>query len=228
MSDNEMIMYAPQQTQLTAKRKNYNVTIGTYQCELVRDVDFGLVPKAKVPSLWKSGAEKILLGYGLYYDTIISDSHKDYEKGFFYYEVIARAYDQNGNIVRTGVGCCNTSESGFGMAGAFNSANNALKKAKKRAVVDLALTLGSLSNCFTQDMEDMNNEQRASELLRDNDAITPKQVKRIFAIASTNEITVEEAKKLLASWGFASTKDITQAQYDEVCRKLEEYGKSKE
>lgn len=225
MSD--ITLYQPQQTSLTAKRKNYAVEIGNYKCELVRDVDFGLVPKAKVPSLWKSGAEKILLGYGLYYDTVISDSHKDYDKGFFYYEVIARAYDQNGKIVRTGVGCCNTSESGFGMAGAFNSANNALKKAKKRAVVDLALTLGSLSNCFTQDMEDMNNEQRANELMRDNDPITAKQVKRIFAIASTNEITVEEAKKLLASWGFASTKDITQAQYDDVCAKLEAYGKAK-
>lgn len=227
MENNQVTLYQPKQTNLTAKRKNYAVEIGSYTCELVRDVDFGLVPKAKVPSLWKSGAEKILLGYGLYYDTVISDSHKDYDKGFFYYEVIARAYDQNGKIVRTGVGCCNTSESGFGMAGAFNSANNALKKAKKRAVVDLALTLGSLSNCFTQDMEDMNNEQRANELMRDNDPITAKQVKRIFAIASTNEITVEEAKKLLASWGFASTKDITQAQYDDVCAKLEAYGKAK-
>lgn len=220
---NEMIIYETPKTEIQLKRNNYNVQIGDYNCQLVRDVDFGKVPKAKTPSLWKSGAEKILLGYGLYYDTIITDSYKDYQKGLFYYEVKAVAYDQEGRIVRTGVGCCNTSESGFGMAGAFNSANNALKKAKKRAVVDLALTLGSLSNCFTQDLDDDNNEQRAKELLSDNDPITSKQAKRIFAIASNNEITTEKAKQLLAEWGYSSTKDITQKDYDEVCERLEKY-----
>lgn len=222
---NEMIIYETPKTEIQLKRNNYNVTIGSYECQLVRDVDFGKVPKAKTPSLWKSGAEKILLGYGLYYDTIITDSYKDYQKGLFYYEVKAVAYDQEGRIVRTGVGCCNTQESGFGMAGAFNSANNALKKAKKRAVVDLALTLGSLSNCFTQDLDDDNNEQRAKELLSDNDPITTKQAKRIFAIASNNEITAEKAKMLLAEWGFTSTRDITQKDYDSICEKLENYGK---
>jgi hypothetical protein len=220
---NEMIIYETPKTEIQLKRNNYNVQIGDYNCQLVRDVDFGKVPKAKTPSLWKSGAEKILLGYGLYYDTIITDSYKDYQKGLFYYEVKAVAYDQEGRIVRTGVGCCNTQESGFGMAGAFNSANNALKKAKKRAVVDLALTLGSLSNCFTQDLDDDNNEQRAKELLSDNDPITSKQAKRIFAIASNNEITTEKAKQLLAEWGYSSTKDITQKDYDEVCERLEKY-----
>ena len=223
--ENEMIVYNAPITEIKAKRNHYEVTIGNFNFELIRDVDFGKVPKAKTPSLWKSGAEKILLGYGLYYDTIITDSYKDYKQGLFYYEVKAIAYDQTGRIVRTGVGCCNTSESGFGMAGAFNSANNALKKAKKRAVVDLALTLGSLSNCFTQDLDDDNNESRANELMKDNDPITPKQTKRIFAIASNNEITIEKAKQLLSEWGFNSTKEITQKDYDEVCEKLESYGK---
>lgn len=224
-NQNQIILYEPPKSELVAKRNNYTLQIGNYDCTLIRDVDFGKVPKAKTPSLFKSGAEKVLLGYGLYYDTEIVDSHKDFSKGVFYYEVVAKAYDQNGKVVRTGVGCCNTNESSFGMAGGYNSANNCLKKAKKRAVVDLALTLGALSNAFTQDIEDDNNEQRASQLLSDNDPITPKQAKRIFAIASQNEITTEKAKELLTSWGFASTKDIKQKDYDEVCQKLENYAK---
>lgn len=224
-NQNQVILYEPPKSELVAKRNNYTLQIGNYDCTLIRDVDFGKVPKAKTPSLFKSGAEKVLLGYGLYYDTEIVDSHKDFAKGVFYYEVVAKAYDQNGKVVRTGVGCCNTNESSFGMAGGYNSANNCLKKAKKRAVVDLALTLGALSNAFTQDIEDDNNEQRASQLLSDNDPITPKQAKRIFAIASQNEITTEKAKELLTSWGFASTKDIKQKDYDEVCQKLENYAK---
>lgn len=223
--DNEISIYEPPRTELKLKRNNYTVQIGKYECDLIRDVDFGKVPKAKQPSLWKSGAEKILLGYGLYYETELTDSHKDYGKGFFYYEFVAKAYDTNGKVVRTGVGCANTAESGNGNASGFNTANSAIKKAKKRAVVDLALTLGSLSNCFTQDIEDDDNEQRASELLRDDDPITPKQVKRIFAIAQNNEITIEKAKSLLTQWGFASTKDIKQKDYDEVCEKLEKYNK---
>ena len=223
--NNSVVLYEPPKSEIKLYRNNYNLTIGNFNCELVRDVDFGKVPKAKTPSLWKSGAEKVLMGYGLYYDVVLTDSYKDHERGYFYYEFTARAYDQNGRIVRTGVGCANTNEKSNGFAGGFDTANSSIKKAKKRAVVDLALTLGSLSNMFTQDIEDDNNETRMNNLVKDTDLITPKQVKRIFAIASSNEITIDKAKELLASWGYASTKDITQAQYDEVCEKLENYRK---
>lgn len=227
MTNNTSVeLYTAPKTSLIAKRNNYEVQIGAFSCTLVRDVDFGKVPKAKSPSLWKAGAEKILMGYGLYYDVVLTDSHKDYANGFFYYEFTARAYDKEGRIVRTGVGCCNTSESGFGMAGGFNSANSAIKKAKKRAVVDLALTLASISDAFTQDIEDDNNEKRAAELLRDSDPITPKQTKRLFAIAANNEITTEKAKLLLAEWGFTSTREITQKDYDSICERFEAYGKA--
>lgn len=211
-------------TEMEARRNNYKVTIGSTSFQLIRNVDFGKVPKAKTPSLWKPGAEKILLGYGLYYDTVITDTYKDHANGYFYYEVMARAYDQQGRVVRTGVGCSNTSESGNGNASGFNSANNVLKKAKKRAVVDLALTLGSLSNAFTQDLEDENNQVVASELVSDNDFINAKQSQRLFAIAATKGLTIESAKTYLKSLGFESTKTITQKDYDMLCDKFQHYG----
>lgn len=223
--ENSMIVYEVSKPILQTKKNDYCVRIGNYECILKRGVDFGKVPKAKSPSLWKSGAEKILLGYGLYYDVIMTDSHRDYDKGLFYYEFQARAFDKEGRVVRVGVGCANTAESSFGLAGGFNSANSALKKAKKRAVVDLALTLGSLSDAFTQDVEDEANEQRASQILSDNDPITAKQAKRLFAIAANNEITTEKAKVLIAEWGFTSTREITQKDYDEICERFENYGK---
>lgn len=221
--DNEIVALELPQATLVSQRNNYELTIGTYSAKLVRGVDFGKMPKAKKPSLWKSGAEKVLMGFGLYYDTELTDSYKDYKNGFFYYEFTARAYDQNGRVVRSGVGCANTSESGNGMATGFNTANSAIKKGKKRAVVDLALTIAGLSDAFTQDIEDDDNEKRSQELLRDDDFITTKQVKRIFAIAQNNEITVEKAKSLLTEWGFASTKNIKQKDYDAVCEKLQNY-----
>lgn len=92
VENTQLVVYDTPKAELKPYRNNYEVTIGNgYQCKLVRDVDFGKVPKAKSPSLWKSGAEKILLGFGLYYDVQITDSYKDYKTGFFYYECKAIA-----------------------------------------------------------------------------------------------------------------------------------------
>lgn len=220
--DNEIMVEIPQ-ADLVAKRNNYELTIGNYTATLVRNVDFGKVPTAKKPSLWKSGAEKVLMGFGLYYDTVLTDTYKDYGSGFFYYEFTARAYDQNGKVVRSGVGCANTAESGNGMASGFNTANSAIKKAKKRAVVDLALTLASLSDAFTQDLEDEKMDKQKVELVKDNEVITSKQMKRMFAIANQKGITHEEAKAIISSMGYVSSKDITQKDYDTICEKLENY-----
>lgn len=220
-----VVAYEVNKPHIAPYRNNYVVEFGNKKFTLKRDVDFGKVPKAKTPSLWKAGAEKILMGFGIYYDVVLNDSHKDFTNGIFYYEFVARAFDMEGRIVRTGVGCCTTQESSFGSANGYNSANSAMKKAKKRAIVDLALTLGSLSDMFTQDMDDDNNEARSTQILKDDDAITPKQKKRLFAIAATNEITAEKAKTLLATWGFTSTNDIKQKDYDEICERFENYGK---
>lgn len=222
---NDIIVYEVPKAVVKSNRNNYTLTVYGQNCTLIRDVDFMRVPKAKMPSLTKAGAEKVLMLYGLYYDVVLTDSHKDYDKGFFYYEHKAIAYDNEGRIVRVGYGCCNTAESGNGMASGFNQANSAIKKSRKRAVVDLALTLGSLSDAFYQDLDsDIINEQ-ASTIQKETDPITPKQAKRIFAIASSNEIPVEMAKELLKSWGFSSTKDILLKDYDAVCEKLQNYRK---
>lgn len=222
---NDIIVYDVPKALVMPRRNNYILEVGDKSCSLVRDVDFGKVPKAKQPSLYKSGAEKVLMLYGLYYDVVLSDSYKDYEKGFFYYEHKAVAYDKDGRIVRVGYGCANTSESGNGMASGFNTANSAIKKSRKRAVVDLALTLGALSDAFTQDLDSDVIMEQANTIQKETDHLTPKQVKRIFAIASTNEISVEKARELLASWGFASTKDILLKDYDMICEKFQNYGK---
>lgn len=233
MSDNEMIIYDAPKTLIKPFRNDYIVTIGQAEVTLKRDTDFGMIkrkdgtPITNKPTLFKSGAHRILTAFGLTYTTELIDKQIDFQSGFFYFAFKATAFFK-GQPVRTGWGCANTSEKSSGFASAFDVANTKMKLAEKRAEVDLAIKLADASGWFTADLEDVDNERRANELVHDNDAITAKQVKRIFAIASANEITIEKAKELLASWGFASTKDITQAQYDEVCRKLEGYGKSKE
>lgn len=225
-NEKAMVAYVAPQVKLESTKNNYKLTVGNVEYTLRRNVDFGKIPKTKSVSLFKAGAEKILMGFGLRYDVQIVDTLKDPIKGFFYYECKAIAYDPSGNVFRVGVGSANTSESSFGSAGAFNSANSALKKAKKRAIVDLALSLGGLSDCFTQDFEDEAFTAEGNNVQRDSDSISPKQTQRIFAIAATNGISVEMAKNWLKSRGIESTKDIKVKDYDKICKELEEYGKA--
>lgn len=230
MQNNEIVMYEKPSATIKPYRNDYIVNVGEKQFSLKRNDDFGMLQKkdgsniTTKPTLFKSGAHKILTAFGLTYLSEITDSCKLHDKGYFYYEVKTTAYF-NGQAVRSGLGCANTSESANGNASGYNTANSMLKKAEKRSEVDLAIKLADASGWFTADLEDTENDKRAGQLMHDDDPITAKQVKRIFAIAGTNEITVEKAKELLASWGFASTKDIKQSQYDDVCDKLEKYRK---
>ena len=227
--ENNITIYQKPQTTIKPYRNDYIVNIGDKQFNLKRNEDFGMLQKkdgsyiTNKPTLFKSGSHKILTAFGLTYINEVTDSYKDHSKGYFYYEVKTTAYF-DGKEVRSGLGCANTNESANGNASGYNTANSMLKKAEKRSEVDLAIKLADASGWFTADLEDMGNDKRASQLMHDDDPITAKQVKRIFAIAGTNEITIEKAKELLTSWGYASTKDILQKDYDMVCEKLEKYG----
>lgn len=228
--NNEMVVYQAQKAEIKPFRNNYNVTIGNNTFELKRDVDFGMITKKDGspisirPTLYKSGAHRILTAYGLAYTSELIDQHIDFKDGVFYFAFKTTAYF-NGQPVRTGFGCANTNEKSSGFASGWDVANTKMKLAEKRSEVDLAIKLADASGWFNADLEDTQLEKQANSLVHDDDLISAKQVKRIFAIASTSGITIEKAKELLSSWGFASTKDIKQKDYDEVCEKLENYGK---
>lgn len=230
MQENAVVIYDKPSASITPYRNNYIVDIGGQNFTLKRNEDFGMLKKkdgsniTTKPTLFKSGAHKILTAFGLTYLNEITDSCKMHDKGYFYYEVKTTAY-YNGQAVRSGLGCANTSESANGNASGYNTANSMLKKAEKRSEVDLAIKLADASAWFNADLEDTENDKRAGQILHDDDVITTKQKKRIFAIAATNEITAEKAKQLLTSWGFASTNDIKQKDYDAICEKFENYGK---
>jgi len=116
--------------------------------------DYGIIPGCKKPSLLKPGAEKINMLMGVSSEYQIMDKAEDYEKGFFAYNIkcILR---KNGLSICEGVGNCNSKEKKYVTQDPFTIANTILKMAKKRAYVDATLSLASLSDIFTQDIEDM-------------------------------------------------------------------------
>ena len=57
---NDVILLNGQNALVEPKRMNYEITApGGVKTTLKRDVDFGVIPKTKKPSLYTSGAEQI-------------------------------------------------------------------------------------------------------------------------------------------------------------------------
>lgn len=243
---NEMVVvYEATQAVAKAKGVNYSVTspLTGAETKLIRDVDFGVIPKTKSPSLYKSGAEKICMAYGLMQRYSIESKIELFQsaknaKGeitddslFFYTvkcELVKIATNGQEYVFSSAYGSANTKEKRNGFNGAFDAANSTLKMAQKRALVAAALAVSGLSSMFTQDMEDeafMNGYKEIQETLDEDNPITAAQVKRIFAIANNAGITANKAKQMiLAEFGYASSKDIKQKEYDAVCAMFQKAG----
>lgn len=199
---------------MTEERKNYGRLIKDaegdveIQRELVQDFvdkilklgeDYGEIPGFEgKPTLFKAGAEKLLVLFGagrkmrIVKDDFLSEvtnviSKKDWktkeyvditQKGCFIYEVECDLYDKNtGMQVGSGIGGTNSFEKKFASQGdCFQTQNNIIKMAGKRAMVDAALSLSLVSGMFTQDVEDMDidkgdsnrNNYSAPKVVNDN------------------------------------------------------------
>lgn len=226
MSD-EMILYEGQKAIVETKRMNYQITAPNGATAILkRDVDFGVIPKTKKPSLYKSGAEKICFAYGLMQRYHIeSKIEQTAPEPFFFYTVrcdLVKLNVQTGQeyIFTSGYGSANTKEGRNGLKGAFDGANSSLKMAAKRALTAAAISVCGGSDLFTMDIEDesiIKNYEEIKVTNQDDAPISTKQIKRLYAIGNEAGRNVEEIKQLLASRGYTSTKDITQKFYDEVC-----------
>lgn len=208
----------------------YKVTTPSGEVKLERDVDFGLLPKLKKPTLFKSGCEKIVMAYGLLQQySIESKIEQAGKEPFFYYlvkcELVKIATNGTPYVFSVGFGSANTNEKQNGFAGAYDSAGRAVKMASKRALAMAALAISGLSTAFTQDAENeefMNGANDLTATLNDDAPLTSKQLRRIYALAANAGITANEAKNKIVAAGFASTKDIKQKDYDKVCKLFEE------
>ncbi|KYD12411.1 exodeoxyribonuclease X C-terminal domain-containing protein [Saccharococcus caldoxylosilyticus] len=134
-----------------AKINQFQVVV---QNTLKANHDYGVIPGTSKPTLLKPGAEKIQMLLGVTSEYEVIERVQDYEKGFFAFTVRCIVY-KNGMKITEGVGHCNTKEKKYINQDPYTLANTCLKMAKKRAQIDATLTLASLSEIFTQDIEDM-------------------------------------------------------------------------
>ncbi len=156
---------------LERRKKNRDTLIDWVREALVEGTDFGRLHVVKrdvcdrgkwcendyhfsKPSLWKAGAEKIsgMLGLRVAWPTLRA-----------YEDRIIRGEDVKEILLR----CELTNSDGLvvaeGIGGRKNDGdlNKALKMAKKSGQIDAVLNVGGLSEVFTQDLEDMSEDQVA-------------------------------------------------------------------
>lgn len=179
------------------------------QKTLKKGHDFGEVPGTSKPTLLKPGGEKICMLFGLNPEYEFLQTTEDYDKEFFSYNIRCTLF-KNGQPVAQGVGSCNSKEKKYRFINVdeipenyigqseqitdkygrtkykinnpdiCSLVNTILKMAKKRAFIDAVLQVASLSEVFTQDIEDMGDF-----IQQEQDAT----------------LTIEQAKNLKLSFG---------------------------
>ena len=225
--------------------------IGEFQAlvksQLAQDHDYGIIPGTSKPTLLKPGAEKILMLMGLTSEFDILDSTRDFYDGFSQYQVKCRLY-KNGVLITEGLGACNSKEKKYAYTDSCNVDNTILKMAKKWALIDATLLVASLSQIFTQDIEDMELRQekppRAETILKvvngnqetaindgstpktmpmgqssKNELITEKQAKRMFAISKGN---AKLCRQVCKKYGYKTSQEIKKADYDSICAEIQQ------
>ena len=187
---------------------------------LIPKQDFGVIPGTGKPTLLKPGAEKILMLMGIRSEFAFVDSTRDFEKGFFQYQIKCSLY-KGDMLITEGFGSCNTREKKYVSQDAYSIENTVMKMAKKRALVDATLLVASLSNIFTQDIEDMDIEagKEVKREYTDQDGnISMAQAKRIFALAHGES---ELVKTVLTKYNYTNSKDVKKTDYEKICSEIE-------
>jgi len=197
---------------------------GVVQKQLRQNHDYGVLPGTPKPTLLKPGAEKIIMLLGLRSEFEIIDSTRDWDNGFFQYQVRCSLY-KGETLITQGLGAANNREKKWLKQDPYSIDNTILKMARKRSLTDGALTVGSLSDIFSQDLEDMDlsgqkaSTQQQKKTATDQDGnISKAQAKRMFALADGNADLV---RVILEAYGFKNSSDVPKTKYEEICNEIQ-------
>jgi len=227
-------------TDIVSLKKQYDLFRKLQQDVLEQEIDYGFPGgrhQGQKPSLYKSGAEKLTRLFNLIPRfEIIKEAETD---KFILYMFKCVLETRDGLVIGEGFGSANSREKSQWNANPWANANSILKIAKKRAHVDAVLTGLGASNVFTQDLEDMTEQdkpqaqsqtQAQSQPVQQknnvnntekNNLATAKQNKLIHALIAriaketdtTPDVYAEEVKKTL---GYDSLSKLTKKQASDI------------
>jgi hypothetical protein len=156
----QAVVMAPQFkfTEIVEAKKDRDKLISS---TLEENVDYGVIPGTRKPTLLKPGAEQIAGWYNCSPTFKTIDKTIDVENGIYRYVRSCKLIHRTtGVIVGEGSGACSTTENKFSSNEKYpdrshGMENTILKMADKRALVAVVLITFALSGRFTQDLEDM-------------------------------------------------------------------------
>ncbi len=222
---------------LQRRTENRNAIVKLVKEALVDGTDYGSV-KTKHgmsrPSLRKAGAEKIcgMLGLSVHYPGL-SKYEDAAVNGVEIKQIIIRCElrDGSGNLMADGIGARLLAQDSGDL-------NKALKMAAKSAQIDATLRCAGLSEVFTQDLEDMIQEVKATQTTQEVKAtetmpvqeeetthhhlLSEKQIARLHAIMRQHGITekadtADFITRLKAAYNISEPAEMTREQYEQVC-----------
>lgn len=198
---------------------------------MIPKVDYGFIPNCDKPALFKSGAEKLCDIFGFSKQIEILNRVEDWEKGLFHYEVKTILINKRtGMIEAEGIGSCNSKERKYIKQDSYSIINTILKMAKKRAFVDAVLSATRSSGIFTQDIEDLDDDNtvivpKKSKVNKTNTnktketivkLITKEQQTQIILTLNKNRIPIEYAKEIMKErYKVSESTKLTSEQADE-------------
>lgn len=211
-------LYGSAQAKREKTKSGYKLTApgGYGSVMLKKGVDFGEVNGREC--LWKGGAEKIALAYGMlqHYTVELAEEHFDFDKPiaerspFFFYRVrcdlVKVAQDGKEYIFSTGRGSSNSLEKANIKQSPFEVANKILKIASKRALASACVALAGASDLFTVDLDDDSEYLRGKKAAESakEDQIDSASVSAIFDAAEKEGYSLKETKAILKANGIPS------------------------
>lgn len=194
------IVHAPLRNGIEEALSHYGTLVDFCQRILQKDVDFGVIPGTRKPTLLKPGAEKLCQLFSLRPKLELISSVQDWtgqQHGLdfplfsFHYRV---SLYRCGELLAEGEGVCSSAEYKYrkqGQQGIYNSVNTICKMAQKRALVAAVLVACGASEFFTQDMEDfeasLTNNPRDDQQRKD-------AIAKVYALKDRLGWTNEEAR----------------------------------
>lgn len=139
--------------------------------------DFGNIPGTGKPTLFKAGAERVALAFGCFARFVTVEREIDHDRvvnyvkkgkearsyGLYRYVIECQmVHRESGEVVGAFIGSCSSMESKY-IDRPRDVENTVLKMAEKRALVGAGLTTFGLSDQFTQDVEDLGENQSEAE-----------------------------------------------------------------
>lgn len=181
-------------------RERVNTIQQVMSAVMKRDVHYGVIPGCKKPSLYKPGSEVLLATFQIATSIQVTDLSTD---DCIRYQVrVIGTHSQSGTLLGEGIGECSSNEEKYKWKKAYDEewnatpenrrrikfgnykdkqvrtdpadvANTILKMAKKRAQIDMTLTVTGASDCFDQDIEDLPEHLRPADYAGRNAGLMP-------------------------------------------------------